>query len=422
MLRHLSFVVLLFNLYGIPCFSQGQTAVPFLLISPYAETNGMGEASVANPTDDPLSPMTNPAHLGMLSQFGYFSFGYNYSQWLPTFGARDLWLKTLAANVGINLQKLNKNAPPLSFGLGYSRLYLNLGTFIITGPGGPTPLGTFDARETSDQFTMAVGADYWVRASVGLTYKHVVSRSSPVGTEQERGNGTGIANLYDYGFLIDVPLVGIASRLADDPFKFGPNVSPYFDWTVGISRSNLGQGKITYIEAAAADPLPRYARAGIGVDVGFVFDRDVVNWKPLSFKWSIEASDVLVGANREYQSGLGDINFFDEVILGNTNMETEKKKGWELNVFEVISVRGGRFEEDPNRGNRRFNTSGWGVRLGGMLKMLRAFNGPFDNEGVSGFLLNHIDVGYNHSEWNPDQQYAPLSGTKFDSFNITVYN
>jgi len=168
------------------CVGQGESAVPFLLISPYAETNAMGQASVATFTDDPLAPFDNPAHLGMQSLRNYFSSGYNFSRWLPGFSQSNLWYRTFAFNTGINLRKLLGVEPEVGFGLGYSSIYLNLGDFIISGPGGPIPFGTYTAYETSDQYTLGVGINYWIKASGGITFKHIFSSLFPSGFIQGR--------------------------------------------------------------------------------------------------------------------------------------------------------------------------------------------------------------------------------------------
>jgi hypothetical protein len=416
------------------CIAQGESAVPFLLISPYAEANGMGEASVAVLTDDPLGLMTNPAHLGMQSQTSYFSFGHNYTDWLPQFHQSDLWLRTLSFTAGLNLRRVLEGGPPLSFGLAYSRVYFNLGEFIRTGPGGPQEIGRFRAWESSDQLSFGLGVDYWIKASLGITYKIVTSQLSPFDTNGQ-SMAAAKAKLFDLGLLIDIPVTRILYSLYQ-PVELLPSVSPFFDFSIGLARNNLGQESLTYSDAAHADPLPRYARAGIGFDLGFAYSKEGNEWKPLSFKWTVEANDILVKryaelrdpqgniirqAHSEYQSGLGDIDFFDDVILGHTNRQIVKKKGWECNFLEVLSIRAGRFEEDPAFGNRNFTTTGWGVQFAGIVKVLGLLNMRVDSEDVIGFIVNHIDVRYNHSAIHADENH-PLSNTMFDSFNIVVSN
>lgn len=406
------------------CFAQvSPTALPFLLISPSTEANGMGEASVANHTDDPLALVTNPAHLGIVSQNNYFSSGYHFANWLPAFKLPDLWYRVFAFNAGISLKKLDENSLPLSFGVAYSRIYLNLGTFTRT-LNDPTPLETFEAFESSDQFTVGIGVDYLIKGSVGITYKHVVSHLAPFGTAEEQGTGEARANLYDYGLLVDVPVLDITSKLSYTQFQLLPRLSPFLDFSVGLSKNNLGQETISYTDRQQADQLPRNARAGIGFDCGFRYSKDGAEWRPVSFKWTIEASSELARPYPEtgYKAGLGDIKFFDEIVLGKTNRETDKKKGWELNFLEFLSIRGGRFEEDPMRGNRHFNTSGWGLRSAGLTKLLRTMGSSVVNEGLLGFIVNHIDVRYNYSQLTTDGSNNALSGTKFDSFSIFIMN
>ena len=221
--------------------------------------------------------------------------------------------------------------------------------------------------------------------------------------------------------MSDVPILDLASTLSNTKLQLTPRVLPFLDFSVGLSRNNLGQETMSYIDATQVDPLPRSARAGIGFNVGFRYLKNDVEWRPLTFKWTREAGTILAKPNRgtRYQSGFGDIRFFDEIVLGNTNRETEKKKGWELSFCDFLSIRGGRFEEDPTMGNRHFNTSGWGLRLAGFTKILRRV---IAIEGLVGFIVNHLDVRYNHSELKTDGANAVLSGTKFDSFNVYIMN
>ena len=406
------------------CTAQGESAVPFLLISPYAEANAMGEVSVANLTDDPVASMANPAHLGMQGLINVSWGGSNYSKWLPGFSVSDLRYKTFAVNGGINIQKAFDSPLEIGIAAGYSRVYLNLGEFVRT-LNDPTPIGTFHAYETSDQYSLGVGINYWFRASAGITSKYIVSKLAPAGAA---GPDSGIASLnsYDYGLLLDVPVVEIFSRLQEAPVQVLPNVTPFLDVVFGFSKNNLGNAKVVYLDLAQSDPLPRYARIGIGFDFGLTYEKDGSKWKPFSFKWSREANDILVrrfsDGSWEYRNGLGDINFFKEVILGNTNPETIRKTGWEFNFFELMYVRGGRFEEDPNRGNRRFSTSGFGLRLTGLARFLVGWSGADATHEVLEFIEKHIDIRYNHSELETDARGHPLDNTRFDSLSLFLTN
>ena len=94
--------------------------------------------------------------------------------------------------------------------------------------------------------------------------------------------------------------------------------------------------------------------------------------------------------------------------------------GWEFNLLELFYVRGGRFEEDPNNGNRNFSTSGWGVRLSGIPKLLHVLNVPLQSTGIIGYIIHHIDISYNYSDLITDERNRPLSNTQFDGVNFSL--
>ncbi|HLP16220.1 MAG TPA: hypothetical protein VK470_08190 [Bacteroidota bacterium] len=394
----------------------------------------MGTASVANRTDDPCAAMVNPAQLGMMSQTNFFSSGYNSSDWLPSFQITDLKYSTYAVNAGISLDRIFEHAPPVSIGIGYSRVHLNLGTFILVSEMGPDEIGRYDAWESSDQYSLGVGYDFGINVSAGITVKYVHSNLAPlhpggIAVPQESPtiwmpnlNQFGKATLYDYGLLVSVPIVKIVSGISNESFDIGPGVAPYADMTFGLSRSNLGQASISYQFTPQGDLLPRTARTGLGFDMGLRVNRGDLLWTPLSFKWTIEASDLLIDNQRQYQSGIGDINFFDEVVLGKTNAETMKGKGWEVNFMEIGAIRRGVFVEDPHHGDRHFTSWGWGIKFSGIPRLLRVLDVPIPTTGAIGFIINHIDISYNRSEWSTSDRSSPLDGTIFNSINLRIMN
>jgi hypothetical protein len=421
-------IVLISVLFLLPFFSdfsfaQGEAALPFLEIPTNAEMNGMGYGSVAHITDNPAALTTNPAHLGMQSlNNSFFSLNENYSNWAPYFHQFnvDTWIRTIVANAGINLNKFYPQLPTLSVGISYSNIHVQYGYYYPNLDFANSGY-TYDE---SNQVTLSVATEYFVRASIGLTYKHVNSTLSDQPTAGEAGNGSATANLYDLGFLVDAQLVSIASKIINQPIKISDNISPLFNFSLGISKSNLGQESVYYIDPAQADLLPRMARAGIGFTFGLQYDQKNITWTPFSFKWTVEANDLCVKYNSSglpvYQPGLGDINFFKEVILGKTNKETDKLKGWELNFAETVYIYGGRFLEDPDRGNRNFKTDGYAVSLSGILKTIAVIQPGILENKVMKYLLNHIGIKYNQSIVNtPD---SILNNTQFYSLNVTFNN
>ena len=250
-----TFLVILFGIQ--PGFAQGdlQVGVPFLMKSPGAESNAMGLTSVANVTGDPLASIMNPAQLGMQSLTTSFSGGYDYAKWYPNyralgFSAIDSWFRNYALIAGINLKKAYGIEPVMSVGLGYSNVHFYEAF----------PPASYSLHESSNQYTLGIGLDYWLRGSFGITYRRIVS---DFGVIQGR-DVTASVGSYDYGLMLEAPMVGILSRLQGAPVEFVPGLSPFFNLTLGLSRNNLGDNGVWYVDPAQADPLPRYARIGRG--------------------------------------------------------------------------------------------------------------------------------------------------------------
>lgn len=406
-------------------FAQGEAALPFLQIPTNPEMLGMGYASVAHITDNPAALTTNPAHLGMQSlNNAFFTLNENYSDWIPSFHIydADLWIRTIVANAGTNFNKFYPQLPPVSVGISYSNIHFHSDNF-YPGSGPDASYQSADYDE-SNQVTLGLGIDYFVRVSIGFTYKHITSVINHYPTAGEQEYGPASANLYDLGFLIDAPLVSITSKIINQPVKINNSISPLVNFSLGISKSNLGQESISYMDPGQADPLPRLARAGIGLTLGFQYDKNDITLTPLSFNWTVEANDLCVKYNSAglpiYQPGLGDINFFKEVILGKTNKETDKLKGWELNFFESVYIYGGSFSEDPDNGNRNFKTGGYSVSLSGLLKTFALIDPGIFEDNFMKYVLNHIGIKYNQSLVNtPD---SILNNTQFYSLNFTFNN
>jgi hypothetical protein len=418
-------IVLLFQQFlSSFSFAQGEAALPFLEIPTNAEMNGMGYASVAHITDNPAALTTNPAHLGLQClNNSIFTAGANYSNWLPSFHL-DLWTRTITTTAGLNLNKIYLQLPSLSVGISYSNVYMNFGEFVRTGPDSPDIITTFNSHDESNQVTLSIAADYFVRASIGITYKHITSTLSDQPTAGDPGNGSATANLYDLGFLVDVPVVTLISKIIDKPISVYDKISPLFNFSLGISKSNLGQESIYYIDPAQGDPLPRLAHAGIGLAFGLQYDQKDISWIPFSFKWTVEANDLCVTTNSSgnsvYQPGLGDIDFLKEIILGKTKKETDQLKGWELNLAETVYIYGGRFLEDPDHGNRNFTTDGYAVSFSGLLKTLAVIKPDLFENNFMKFVLNHIGLKFNQSTVNTPASI--LNDTQFYSLNISFNN
>jgi len=432
--------LLLFSSLFLICaessFAQGEAALPFLLISPAAISNGMGETSVALYRDNPFAMLSNPAHLGMFSRSNYFSAGYDYADWLPQFGQSDLTVKAFGFNAGVNLGQFGIS-PEMSVGLSYSRVRLNLGKFSVTSPDGPEVIATFDALETADNYSMGFGLHEWVCISAGFTVKQINSTLAPFNPQTQELMGPTRVSTYDVGILVQVPIIEILDRTREAPITFLAGYSPLLNLSVGLAKNNLSDKMVFYIDPDRSDPLPRTARVGVGVELGVSYTRDDLNWNPILFSWSRESNDLLVRRfpppvdaggvpigdppPPEYRGGLGDIKVFDDLILGKSNPDVIVKTGWQLTLYDLFSIRGGRFLESPDQGNRRFSTSGYTVRFGGFVRILRVLNVSLGTENLLGTIVNHIDLRYTHSKLDADEYLSPVNTTEFSSWNLLIF-
>lgn len=210
-------------------YAVSEAAVLFLMISPGARAAGMGEAFVAL-ADDATAVFWNPA--GLAFQQGK-ELSLMHANWLPQFGS-DLFYEFGAYKhhlEGIGTVGLNVT-------------FLNLGKQIITDESGPEPLGEFSSYEMA--FSATYGTKIMENWGVGLGLRYIRSNLSSVGAGAEKGDGRANAFAFDLATLYKVPFLPALS--------FGANLS------------NMGP-KITYIDAAQADPLPTNLKVGLAYKI-----------------------------------------------------------------------------------------------------------------------------------------------------------
>ncbi len=362
----------------------------------------MGGVSSAFVSTHPMAPVGNPAQLGHFSLTNFVSGGIYVSERnpYPLSFVSDLSLSTFAVNAGMNLDPYL--GVPLGVGIGYSRVRFGMGEYFITDPAGPTPIGTFEPYDLCDNISLGIGSSMlWVEFDAGVSLKLLNSHLAVVGTEAEQSAGSASATAYDLGFLLRVPTVGIASVAGVDLSIPSLHIEPLLDLTVGFARSNVGDG-ITYIDAAQAEPLPRQGTLGAGVEAGVVSTLLPGGWKVVGASLVREANDLLVvrrsDGTWEYLGGAGDIKFVDDVILGTTAPNVTQRKGWQIEIAEIFSLRGGSVTGPYSD----YTTSGFGVRLGGLLKFLSAV-GLEQRAPWLVYIRENVDLRFDQSK----EDYAP---------------
>jgi len=399
----------------------GSAGALFLLIQPSLRANGMAGASVASVETDAIGIAFNPARLGVAALNNYFAAEFYPSQiqWLPQL-APDIRYDARTVLFGCNFKRLGKSIP-ISLGIGYTRILIDLGAQIITGEIDPTPIGTFHSTERAGVWTFGVGVDYVVKAGFGWSFKHIESNLAPRFSDNQKVDGKAKASAHDLGFVAHLLIDEIIARWAKTSFEIRPGLRPSLGLGLGYSQSNIGK-EIVYIDASQADPLPRIARAGLSLNAGLALSREKQTWRIFSFERLNEAEQLLVrsdrGRNVRYAKFLGDIDIWDNVFLGKGGSSIITHRGWELRFFEIFSLRRGHHEDALGR--VYYDAEGIGLSLIGTLKASRYLSPQLGDSALLYFLVNHLDIQYNSSSLDAGAGH-PLDKTKFKGISVRFF-
>jgi len=326
-------------------FAQGETAVPFLLISPNARAGGMGEAGTGL-ADDASALFWNPGGLGFLKGD---EISLTHAPWLPEF----------SSDLSYDFLSFRHYLEDWDGDLSASITYFNLGEFVETNSQGPDPIGSWHAYEFA--ITVGYGAQVSDGLGLGANFRYIRSELAPFGTEQESGKGVASDVSFDLGLLyrpqkLDIPLIGnFDNRLG-----------------LGIALSNLGP-KLYYIDQAQADPLPTNLRLGASLHL---LKSDYNNLYLL-----VDLSRTMVRVR--YDSTVGQISATGDTTWNPVNEVDPIPKSlittwgdgsglkriivsagaeyWYGNP-RLIALRMGYYKENPNFGGRNFLTFGAGIR------------------------------------------------------------
>lgn len=407
-------ILFLFNLFSVTNFAQGEAAVPFLQLNPSPSLSAMGATGTALPIEDPFGFLWNPAQLGYTSQTNNLSFMFYPSkvEWIPVWNA-DLELSSIALNAGYNFKDLV--GFPLSFGFAYSKVKFDYGTFIITDPGGPDPVGTFEPEDYYNAYSFGLGLDIGVQLSVGYTIKDVTSILSDQPTGEEQGTGMAETTVNDFGILLNVPVL----KLIDDKMQIQLDENlfalPTFNFSMGYSKSNIGD-EIYYIDPAQADPLPRIDRLGYGISTGFDLEADDFKINAFNLLFTVEAEDILVGwdgTTKFYQSTLSDLKFWKNIVQIEGDEKIVSRTGTKLEFVESFAYYFGHFSgrgyPDPRK------TNGYELRAKGLLKL----SALWAKHPVTDFLRDHVDIRYYNTNYFAGHDFeTKMTGLAFYVHNL----
>jgi hypothetical protein len=387
-------------------------------LQPSADQNGMAGIGVSLPSDNATATFSNPAQLGIFSLFGNLNAStlVTRKNWLGTGGVN---VNAYAANAGLNLGKVLDLPIQCSLGAGYSKETLDWGPIPITTEQYPDGTGLFVSwSDRYEIYTIAAGVNWLVKLGLGYNFK-VVNEELPSFDSISYHLKGARTDAHDYGAMLKVPVIEIASRFSDHEMMISPKLRPFFNIILGYARTNISD----YSSPSYTAPLDRTAALGLTLEAGLETTIQGRNWNLFSVVWAREVRDLLTveevfyrtnGPNSyivDFKSGLGDIKPVDNLILGRSYGRVDLQKGWQVQIADFIYVRGGHYEGTAYS----YTTYGTSVELNGLLKLLAAFDlvdidtSPFD------FLVDHFDLQYHFSGYTNGS-----SGTTFKAINLVI--
>lgn len=315
------------------------TAVPFLRISPDARAGGMGDVGIATPAD-PNASFWNLAKIPFAKQKS--AIGLTYTPWLKDLGLTDVYMATLGGYYQLDEES----------SVSASIRYFSLGNIQFTDFAGNDL-----AKSTPREFSFDAGYSRKVssKLSVGVSLRFI---NSSLAKGDAANNGT----IYKAGtaFAGDISL-----------FHNGQSAEGS-GWNWGVVLSNLGS-KIGYTnDAKNKDYIP--ANLGLGVAYTKTFDET----SKLTFGLDVNkllvptpptptADPVQDDANLTTYRGYGVLeswtkSFGDAGSFGSELKEFQVSLGAEYTYNDQFSFRAGYFYEDKTKGNRKYFTTGIGLK------------------------------------------------------------
>lgn len=305
------------------------TAVPFLRITPDARSGAMGDVGVAL-SPDASSIYNNLSKLPFAEKNGGLS--VTYTPWLKEL-VNDVFLATVSGYTKLDEQQA----------ISGSLRYFSLGTINFTDMTGQ-PTGDFRPRE------FALDAGYARKLSdhfgIGLTARYIYSNlaggqsNGSVSIKPGKAFAADLSGFYTKDFEKDD---GLVNRL-----------------NVGLAITNIGT-KISYTSSAAnKDFLP----TNLGIGTAYTIALDEAN----QLTFALDINKLLVptpdtaGLYKEKGTLEGIFSSFGDAPLKEELQELMYSVGMEYWYNQQFAVRAGYFNENKNKGNRKYFTAGIGVK------------------------------------------------------------
>lgn len=337
----LSFITVAIGQSSSSSINVVTTAVPFLRIGPDARAGGMGDMGLTT-SPDANTMFWNLAKTPFSTKKG--ALGLNYTPWLKDIGVGDVFLAALSGYYKIDEQS--------AFSGGFR--YFDLGEIQFTDFFG-NPLST--GKPTEMGIDIGYSRKLSERWGVGAALRYInsnLARGLPSSSGVDYKAGNTLAG--DLSFYYDGTLD------AGKGLKFG------------AALTNLG-GKVSYTNI---ETEKEYIPANLGVGVSYTAAFDEQNKLQIGVDFNkllVPTPPVLTGDSAtdadalfEYRNqGVVEswITSFSDAPGGFSEelQEITMSFGAEYGYQEQFFVRAGYYYEHPNKGNRKYATAGFGLRL-----------------------------------------------------------
>ncbi len=388
-------------------------AVPFLLQSPSPQANAMGTAYGATTHISPMASIMNPASAGLFARSN--AFGSEYYPDPIKYGSEDryAWSYTVrGATLGFRTRPIRN--VQLAIGLAFNDVKLDMGKVYVTDESSPDIKAIIDTWEKAQGTTLSLALQYYLRASIGYTFKHIQSQIAP-GADGRLQPYTAEIDAHDFGIIVQLPIADLTQRWTHRGRRYLTQWRYWLDPGIYYTRNNIG-GKLKYLAELPGDPLPRTLNLGLNLQAGVQYrDLTLVN-----FGWAHEVEDFLVQSDELgqsfYHTGLHDINFWKHVLSGKSSRQLIGKKGYEIGLADIYFIRRGLLESADYPG--RLRTSGYGINFLQPVRIgLRLMN--MERSWLARVLAN-LSFEKHHSEYQPDRLLMNI--TEYDTYVIRFSN
>jgi hypothetical protein len=411
--------ILAFALYSTSIIFSQTGALPFSTLQQSAFLFGAGQIGTSIPNDDVLGFSLNPAILGYSARNNHASFSIMPDKTLwSIYGRKITTFHNYGLNIGYNLETTGINIP-ISVGLGFIHNKIDYGKYNYTTEFSPEVLGSINTYDILNSFSLGLGIDYYLKLNFGFSLKTYESVMGGPTSGNELIKFTADGTMIDYGILVTLP---ISELLNSDKLNIKldrhTSLTPTTNLSFGLSKNNHGD-EITYFDDAQKDPLSRTARLGYTFDFGLKLNLSEKSFNFIHYSFSAETQDLLInesdGDNTpidKYQSGIGDINFSDNIISLKSNNKVLIHKGHIFKFFDTFIISTGSFS------GRYYDmiqkTSGVGFSSKGIFKLLN----PYLETDALKFITEHFVIEYFDTDYIIGNRTFGEGTINFDALSI----